>query len=1170
MRYVFGDCTLDTERFELQRAGVRLPLRPKLFQLLAYLITHRERVVLKDELVAHLWPKQFIGDTALKSCIRAVRKALGDAGRSQRLIQTLHGHGYRFVAAVTTEDQPLCASATQVEISRASAPPAPCVETILGPVPGMPHHAVRPLEQEHKQVTILWCTLAHATTLATQLGPEAMHTLMQEVLALAQRTIQRYEGTITQYLGDGFLALFGAPVAHEDHARRAVLAALELHQRLRACHTSCASSQDAPLAVGIGLHSGPVVVGYLESDPPRFYTAVGETTHVLMRLQPLATSGTVVMSEATYRLVHDEVCAEACVSPEVTETAPPVAMYSVRGIIKRRSGVPGHYARGLLSQFVGRTRELALLHEHLAYATQGQGQVVGIVGEAGMGKSRLLYEFARSLIGYAVAYRVGHFLAYGSAMPYLPVRDLLLQHCGITEADGAETRTAKVRRAVQEAGVRSEEGDSLLLQLLDLPMEMEPVAYLSPQTQRARTFALLRQMFLHASQRQPLILAVENGHWLDATSEEWLTTLIERLLGASILLLITYRPGYRPPWLEQSIATQIALPRLLPQDSLAVVQSVAQRVSLPDHLTQTIVAKAGGNPFFLEELTWAVVERGQRPDVLPIPETIQAVLAARIDCLPAVEKRLLQAAAVIGTEVRVPLLQTVTAMSEEEFTRSLQHLQAAEFLYESYLLPELTYTFKHVLTREVAYESLSRARRQTLHTAAGEALETLYAGRLDEVVDRLAYHYVNAEITEKAIAYLTRFAEKAARTYAHVEAIQALQEALRQAERLAGAQQDRCLLELILRQALSLAILGRHQETQGLLLGQQQRLERLADALLAGAYYFRLGMTYSALGEQAQAAQSAVQAIEAGTRCGDAATLGKAHYAFSHAEYMRGQPQSGLEHAKRAVALLEHTEEQHHLGLAYWLMAMHYLYLGEFAAGLEAAAHAETIGKAMDDSRIQSFAAGTMGWLFAMRGDWEPGLAACHRGLIQARDPVVAAAVLAYTGCAYLEQGDATEAISHLERAVQQLSHLRMRTSQGRFMAFLSEAYRVQGDLDKAYALALQALQTAEDTQNWYAVGWAHCTLGRIAQVRDALEEAQCRLEEALQTFTALPARFEIGRTHLDLAVLAQAQGNLAVAATHLHTAHGLFEALQVPRYSERTAQFARALGVASDVIPTP
>src|SRR5215813_1664641 len=300
MRYVFGDYTLDTECYELRRAGVRIPLRPKVFQLLAYLITHRDRVVLKDELIAHLWPQQFVGDAALKSCIMTARKAVGDAGRSQRIIQTLHGHGYRFVAAMTMEDQVPPASATLPVLSSASAPLAPSVETVPGPVAGLLHPTARALEQEHKQVTVLWCTLAHATTLATQLGPETMHTLMQEVLALAQRTMQRYEGTITQYLGNGFLALFGAPVAHEDHARRAVLAALELQQRLHDCRTGLALSQDVPLAVGIRMHTGPVVVGYLDSDPPRLYTAVGETTHVLTRLLPLATPGAVVISEATY------------------------------------------------------------------------------------------------------------------------------------------------------------------------------------------------------------------------------------------------------------------------------------------------------------------------------------------------------------------------------------------------------------------------------------------------------------------------------------------------------------------------------------------------------------------------------------------------------------------------------------------------------------------------------------------------------------------------------------------------------------------------------------------------------------------------------------------------------------------------------------------------------
>jgi DNA-binding winged helix-turn-helix (wHTH) protein/GGDEF domain-containing protein len=286
MRYVFGDYTLDTECYELRRIGVRIPLRPKVFQLLAYLIAHRDRVAVQDELLAHLWPNQCIGDTALKSCVMAVRKAVGDAGRTQRIIQTFHSHGYRFVAAVTTTEPTPPASAMLPVPSNASSPSAPVVETLPVPPPAI-SHPVR-LAQEHKHVTVLYCTLTQAPALALRLGPETMHALMQAVFALARRTMQRYEGTITQYLGEGFLVLLGAPVAHEDHARRAILAALELLQGLPTCHTDLALLQDLPLAAYIGLHTGPVVVGYLDSDPQRLYTAVGETAHVATRLQPLA------------------------------------------------------------------------------------------------------------------------------------------------------------------------------------------------------------------------------------------------------------------------------------------------------------------------------------------------------------------------------------------------------------------------------------------------------------------------------------------------------------------------------------------------------------------------------------------------------------------------------------------------------------------------------------------------------------------------------------------------------------------------------------------------------------------------------------------------------------------------------------------------------------------
>ena len=257
---------------------------------------------------------------------------------------------------------------------------------------------------------------------------------------------------------------------------------------------------------------------------------------------------------------------------------------------------------------MGRERELALLHERLAHAAQGHGQVVGIVGEPGMGKSRLLAEFHRSLAGQPVLYREGHCLPYSSTTPYLPVRDLFRQGGGITEADEPEVVTAKVQRYLEDAQLRSEDDAPVLLQLLDVPVDDEQRTRWSPQERKVQTFALLRHLVLHDSQHRPLVLAVENLHWVDATSEEWLTTLVEHLTGAAILLLVTHRPGYRPPWLAQSVATQLALPRLLPEDSRAVVQSVLQTTPLPEPLLQSIVTQAAGNPFFLEELTWVAME----------------------------------------------------------------------------------------------------------------------------------------------------------------------------------------------------------------------------------------------------------------------------------------------------------------------------------------------------------------------------------------------------------------------------------------------------------------------------------------------------------------------------------------------------------------------------------
>jgi predicted ATPase len=355
---------------------------------------------------------------------------------------------------------------------------------------------------------------------------------------------------------------------------------------------------------------------------------------------------------------------------------------------------------------VGRAQELALLHERLAQAASGQGQVIGISGEPGMGKSRLLAEFIHRLEGQTVTYCEGHCLAYGSATPYLPVRDLLQQLWSLPDPAAPDALTATIEQRLQAVGIVSEEALLLLCQLLDVLGDAASLAALSPEVRRVRTFTLLRQIFLHASQKQPLVLAVENLHWTDPTSEECLATLAAQVGRTAILLLTTYRSGYRLPWLTHSWATQMALPPLTPSDSLVVVQAVPQAAQLLVRQQQAIVAKAEGNPFFLEELTWAVVASGEHAGHLPLPDTIEAVLAARLDCLPIEAKHLVQTAAVIGSEVPVPLLQAIAEQPEAALHDALAHLQAAEFLYETRWFPDYTYTFKHSLTHEVAYGSL--------------------------------------------------------------------------------------------------------------------------------------------------------------------------------------------------------------------------------------------------------------------------------------------------------------------------------------------------------------------------------------------------------------------------------------------------------------------------------
>jgi tetratricopeptide (TPR) repeat protein len=503
-----------------------------------------------------------------------------------------------------------------------------------------------------------------------------------------------------------------------------------------------------------------------------------------------------------------------------------------------------------------------------------------------------------------------------------------------------------VVRRLHEVAMDPEECAPYLLKLLGVKEGTERLAGLRPEAVKAKTFATLRQICLTMSRHQPLLVAVEDLHWLDQTSEDYLASLVESLAGSAILVLVTHRPGYRPSWLDKSYATQLALHPLPSQDSLRVVHATRGRAPLPEPVAQAIVAKAEGNPFFLEELPRAVLEHGASHPDLPVPDTIQGVLMARLDRLPEAAKRLAQTAAVMGRNFMPRLLAAVWD-GTAPLGALLLELKRREFLYERTGGDEPVHVFKHALTQEVAYESLLITRRQALHLAAGQALEALYAERLEEVYDRLAYHYARTDKTNKAVEYLTRLAEKAVQSYAHAEAVAIWHEARAHAERLPATAQDRRMLEMLLRQADSLFYLGRRQEMVDLLLHEQGRLEQLQEPWLAGRSYAALTSAYSFLGQRAQGLASAQLALEAAMQGGDAATMGEAHLRIVNEYMFSGPLEPGIEHGRQAVALLERTEERSTLGGVYYILGLLYALHGDFALALEVASRVATIGQAI-------------------------------------------------------------------------------------------------------------------------------------------------------------------------------------------------------------------------------
>ena len=1067
-------------------------------------------------------------------------------------------------------------------VTAAPAPPAPLQgsHALNSPQSYTPKHLAEKiltsrsaLEGERKQVTVLLADLKGSMELLADRDPEEARKLLDPVLERMMEAVHRYEGTVNQVMGDGIMALFGAPLAHEDHAVRASYAALRMQESVRRYADEVHRTEGIPIQIRVGLNSGEVVVRSIGSDLHMDYTAVGQTTHLAARMEQMAMPGSILMPAETLRLAEDYVQVKALGPRTVKGLEAPVEIYELVGASMVRSRLQAAAARGL-TRFVGRAGELDQLRQALERARAGHGQVVSVIGEPGVGKSRLYWEFTHSHRTQGWLIVESGSVSFGKASAYLPVVDLFRAYFQIETRDDARKIREKVTGKVLSLDRALESSLPAFLWLLDVPVDDAEWQRLEPSQRRQHTLDGVKRLLLRESQVQPLIVIFEDLHWIDTETQALLDSLVESVPTVRLLLLTNYRPEYQHGWSGKSYYRQLRIDPLPPETADELLTALLGADPTVEPLKRLLIERTEGNPFFLEESVRTLAETkvlmGERgayqlaraSQSFQIPATAQAILAARIDRLAPEDKRLLQAAAVVGKDVPFTLLQAIAEEPEEVLRRSLGNLQTAEFLYESRLFPDLEYTFRHALTQQVAYESLLGARRRALHTATAQALEALYADRLDQAYERLAYHYSRTDNAPRAVEYLTRFAERAAWMYAHAEAVSALEEALLHAERLPVEQRDRRLLELVLRRAESLHFLGRRQEIVDLLLQHRERLERLGDPGLAGQYHFWLGFAHAWLGQRAEAGQTLRRSLEEARRSGDEALEGRVHRALALECLYSGRPcDEAVDHGRQAVALLERTADHFWLGQALFALSYSHYYAGEFVLALEAAARLDALGEAMGSRRAQANAAMMAGLSYATRGDWVSGVDTLQRALRLSPDPFETAMILACLGKAHLEAGDATQAIPMLEQAVELADQVRSRQWRAWFRTWLGEAYLLGRQLGEARRVVGQTLEICTDVEFVAGVGFSNQALGRIAQAEGALPEAEKYLTDALRALNSIRARFEVGRTRLFLASLAAVRGDRGAAAANLREAHSLFRTLRIPKYVERAEELAREFG---------
>jgi len=1029
------------------------------------------------------------------------------------------------------------------------------------------------LEGERKQVTVLFADLKGSMELLADRDPEEARKLLDPVLERMMEAVHRYEGTVNQVMGDGIMALFGAPLAHEDHAVRACYAAIQMQESAKRYAERARPEFGVTLRIRVGLNSGEVVVRSIGSDLRMDYSAIGQTTHLAARMEQLADPGSILLAPHTLALAEGFVQVRPLGPTTVKGLPAPIEVYELAGLTAARSRLQAATSRGL-SRFVGRDLEFAQLLRARDQAQQGRGQLVAVVGEPGVGKSRLTFELTHSHVDGWLVLHAGS-VSYGKATGYLPVIQLLKTYFSIADHDSSQEIREKLTSKIVSLDRTLEGTLPALLALLDAVGDDPQWTAIDPAQRRQRMLDAVRRLLLREAQVRPLLLIFEDLHWVDSETQAFLESLVESLPTAKLLLLINYRPEYQHAWGSKTYYTQLRLDALPHQNANQLLLTLLGADASVEPLKPILITRTGGNPLFLEESVRMLVETNAltgkpgahqlvRPvDTIDIPATVQAMLASRIDRLAPEDKQLLQTASVVGKDVPLAPLVSIADLNADDVHRGLARLQAAEFLYETNLFPEPEYTFKHALTHEVAYGSLLQAHRRALHVRIGEALEGIYSNRLDEHTERLAHHAFQGEVWEKAATYALRAGRRAGERSAVREGGRYGEQGL---DALAHLPPSRAALEL----ALHLRQLVYHML---FVLGEDTRLapwaeesvviaDRLGDNswrarsrnTLANALWF-VGNNVQAV-EICEQAQALAEAIgDVGIRITTALDMGQ--ICRTVGDYRRG-----AEALARAVDLLQGDLARNLLERAMYpfvtvrgVLSHCLAELGEFPRATILGQQAMSFAESVQQPASLATAASATAFPLLIRGAFGEAIPRLEQAFEISRQSGIATNYPTYAarlGQAYATDGRPGEALGLFQDALARAPGLPLHELS--IMLHVSEGYLFAGRQEDALAIARRALDLARARSERGSEARALWLLGELASRLEALEaqQAEERYRQAIPLAVELGMRPLVAHCHLGLGKLYRRTGQREQAQEHLTTATTMYREMGMTYWLEQ------------------